>query len=214
MLGKTRFQHGFVFTQRRIAFGADVFLTSVDRVREYAGVPGSSSDALLLELVSAVSRLIESACGRSLVVRAYAETLRVRASVGELTLRGYPVLASPAPVVTLDGAALVAGTDYELEASSGILRRLAGGALCTWPSGSVVVATYSGGFAEIPADLRLAATKQARHEFRQTQAGGDRLGNRSLAIEAGGQTTYESDGLLPSVRAAIQPFVEVTIGGA
>lgn len=195
----------------RISFGADVFLTSVDRVKEFAGIVGTSSDALLLELVAGVTKALESACGRPLILRAYVETLRVRSSMFEtLTLRAYPIASSPAPTITLDGAALTAGVDYELDAEAGILRRIGD----AWREGDVVVATYSAGFGEIPSDLRLAATKQTRHEFRQTQPGGDRLGDRAVASEVGGTTQYEADGLLPSVIRAIAPYVEVAVRGA
>jgi len=193
----------------RLAFGADVMLTSVDRVREYAGLQGSSSDALLLEICAGVTAAIEAACGRALLVRSYTETHRPNGGFDTITLGAFPVLASPAPTVTEDGAPLAAGTDFEIDAASGILRRLASGEPASWSKGSVVVVAYSAGYSTVPTDLRLAATKQARHEYRQTQPGGDRLGNRSLALETGGQTTYELDGLLPSVRAAISPYAEV-----
>lgn len=197
----------------RLAFGADVTLTSVDRVKEYAGIQGTAVDALLLELVTSVSLAIEAWCGRPLILRAYAnETHRPNGRSSELLLERYPVVSSPAPTFTLDGTALSA-SDYELDGDAGILRRVSSGVLTRWESGTVLLASYSAGYATIPADLRAAATKQARHELRQSGLGGDRLGDRSKALEVGGQTTYEPDGLLPSVIQVLELYREVRARG-
>ena len=198
----------------RLAFGADVLLTTVDRVKEYAGVQGSALDSLILDLVASVSLAAEAWCGWPLLLRAFTnEVHRPEGSSEELVLDRFPVALSPAPVITLDGATLVSGTDYELDDTSGVLRRLSGGFPACWEAGATVRATYSAGYATVPPDVRLAATKQARHELRQTQPGGDRLGDRTHTIEVGGQTTYEPDGLLPSFQAALAPYREVRVRG-
>jgi hypothetical protein len=129
----------------------------------------------------------------------------------ELVLDHWPVIGTP--VVRVDGSAIAEGVDFRVEPERGILEKIAGddSAWSGW-EGDVEV-DYVSGYATIPTDVRLAATKQVAHEFAQTTPGGGRLGVTATAGERGGQATYEPDGILPSVRAVLDRYREVAPRG-
>lgn len=63
--------------------------------------------------------------------------------------------------VTENDTAL-ATDDYEIEVASGMLRRLSSGTETCWPCGKIVV-VYTAGWATVPDDLKLAASRMAAH---------------------------------------------------
>jgi hypothetical protein len=194
-----------------LGFDADLALTTVARVKEYRRITTSAHDGQLAELVEGVSRALESYVGRPLVQRSHTAERRHGNGWNELVLDHWPVIGTP--VVRVDGSAIAEGTDFRVRADWGILERIAGddSAWACW-EGDIEV-DYVSGYATIPADLRLAATKQVVHEFSQTTAGGGRLGVTATASERGGQATYEPDGLLASVRAVLDRYREVVARG-
>lgn len=194
-----------------LGFDADLALTTVARVKDYRRITTAAHDGLLAELVEGVSRVLEGYVGRPLVQRSHTAERRRGNGWHELVLDNFPVIGTP--VVRLDGSTLAAGTDFRVRPEFGVLERLGGddSAWIGW-EGDVEV-DYVSGYATIPADLRLAATKQAAHEFAQATPGGGRLGLTATSAERGGQASYEPDGLLPSVRAVLDGYREIAPHG-
>lgn len=186
-----------------VAFTADVLFTSLERVKSHAKITGTTNDSLILEMIGGVSKMIQQFCQRCILQRTFTdERYDPSGNFDELLLNQYPIIGNP--VVKQDGVTLTINVDYSVDLNSGILRRVSGDVKMNW-SGEVLV-TYTAGFVRTPADIRLAATKQVRHEFRQSAHGGDRLGERAHQLETGGSSTWEPDGLLPSTREAIAPY--------
>ena len=192
-----------------LAFDADVLLTSISRVKEFKGIASTEFDALLLEIVEAVSRSVEGWIGRPIVQRTFsAERYSGAEDYPDLVLNGFPVIGTP--VVRISGSALTANTDFRWEAANGILERLTSGAACAsgWPSTSVVEVDSVRGYATVPADLRLATTKQCVHEFEQSKPGGARLGVTGKQPERGGAVQFAAGGFLPEVLQVLDRYRE------
>ncbi len=189
-----------------VAFTADVMLTTLERVRSHGSIRGTADDALLLEMIAGVSRMIQQYCGRNILQRTFTdERHRPNGNFEELILNQYPIIGTP--LVIQDGVTLTFGVDFEMEEEAGVLRRLAGDQCTRW-RGEVLV-TYLAGYTSVPPDIRLAATKQVRHEYRQSMAGGDRLGERAHQLETGGSSTWEPDGLLQSTLEAVSSYRQI-----
>jgi hypothetical protein len=98
-----------------------VFLTTVARAKEGAGITTSADDALLDRLVRAASAAIVSHCGRPFAREAYTESLPGFGSI-HLELSRTPVITVSA--VTQDGNVI---TDYEIaDRDQGLLYRRRG----------------------------------------------------------------------------------------
>ena len=192
-----------------LGFDADLALTTLARVKEFRRITTSANDGQLSELVEGVSRTLERYVGRPLVQRSHSGERRVGIGWAEIVLDYFPVIGTP--VVLLDGSALTEDVDFRTNADWGMLERISGDDALGW-DGTVTV-DYVSGFATIPADLRLAATKQVAHEFAQSSAGGGRLGLTSTSGERGGQATFEPGGLLPAVRQVLDTYREVSARG-
>jgi len=88
---------------------------------------------------------------------AVSDTYRLKSEQVALVLsRRFAVLVAS---IVVNGDALVA-TDYEIDTSAGVLRRLCGEREVCWPCGKIVV-SYEAGFETVPDDLKLAAVKLA-----------------------------------------------------
>src|SRR5690242_13553606 len=82
-------------------------LTTVDNVKKWLGISGTTDDGMLSRLVTAVSTAIESFLSRSLAQATYTET-RDGNGRRALMLGNYPVTAVAS--VTVDGTAIPART--------------------------------------------------------------------------------------------------------
>lgn len=144
---------------------ADPNLLSVEEMRAAVGVTGSGSDAALLILNGRVSRAIAAHC-RVASAGVAVPTLR-QETLTEIFRTGMSrekMILSRRPIVSVtsiveDGETL-AGSDYEIDASSGILTRLEDDEPACW-SWSKVVVVYVAGWATVPDDIKLAASKLA-----------------------------------------------------
>lgn len=161
--------------------GAGGDLTTLAQVKAYGAISGTEADVLLATLISAASERIKRYLRRDLVPATYTDQELDGPGTLALRLPQYPVTAISA--VTLEGSAL-AGTDYSLEASSGLLYYTPGGGdPAPWPRGRRnVTVTYDAGFAALPADLMLAATITVVWDYKRTGAGGSRLGDRASVV--------------------------------
>lgn len=92
------------------------------------------------------------------------ETFRQRRRVIELVLSRRPIASVTS--VHEDGIEVEAA-DFEIDAASGLLRRLSSDEECYWPCGKIVV-VYRAGWATVPEDLKLAASKMANQIYRES----------------------------------------------
>lgn len=148
----------------------DKNLLSAEEMRLAIGLASgdSSKDTPLATLNARVSTLIAQACkvataGISVVTlrsETITETFRNGEWFEHLVLSRRPVTAITS--VVEDGVTLAA-TDYEIDAGSGLLLRLEDDRPAMW-SGEKITVVYVAGWATVPADLKLAASKVA-NEF-------------------------------------------------
>jgi hypothetical protein len=86
------------------------------------------------------------------------ETFRLKSRQDCLILARRPIVSVSS--VTEAGTALTVADDIEIEAGSGLLRRLSSDEEVCWPCGKIVV-TYVAGWDTVPDDLKQAAMKLA-----------------------------------------------------
>jgi hypothetical protein len=112
----------------------------------------------------------------TLRVEALTETFRLKSHQSMLLLGRRPIASVVS--VTENDVALVVTTDYEIDVSTGALRRLSSDTEICWPCGKIVV-VYTAGWATVPDDLKLAAAKLAQSYWAE---GGRTPGLRSQEI--------------------------------
>ena len=168
-------------------------LTTLQAVKAFKDVQGTSHDSELQRLLLAVDRFIENFCGRKLEQATLTEYYHPRAGQSHLLLNRFPVSSITAlyddPLRGFGEDTLVAASDYALEDAEGGILRLLDGEF----SGGVrtVKITYVGGYNPVPGDLEQAAIELcwlARDK-------GDKalLGLQSKSIADGSVTTFKVD---------------------
>lgn len=141
-------------------------LTSLATVKLDLNVSYTEDDAFISSLIERTSGVIASWIGRPLGLQTIAESFRRVPGSYHLGLPGLPsyvpyytnyalnvrpLLTSFVPIASIssiveDTTTLTAGVDYEVEAKSGLLWRLAAGTRITW-NGLATVVTYVAGYA-------------------------------------------------------------------
>lgn len=94
----------------------------------------------------------------TLRVEGVTETFRFKSSQHHLQLARKPTVSIVS--ITENDTVLTVGTDYENEPATGVVRRLASDVETCWPCGKIVV-VYTAGWATVPDDLKLAASRLA-----------------------------------------------------
>ncbi len=165
-------------------------LTTTAAVKSYEGIGGSGSDALIDTIVAAVDAAIKQFLGRQI------ESAAVTAEIHDGNGRDDFIVLTESPATAISSVA-ISGTalsvsDYELDGANGIVFYRPGGAgYAPWPAGRRNVSvTYTAGYSIVPADLALAATKQAAYEAKLSIVHGGRLGDRSTILQDGGVAQY------------------------
>jgi hypothetical protein len=120
-----------------------------------AALPDLAGRADLAALLDTLTAAITRYCGRALESGSQVETFRGDVPRPALWLVRLPVTAVTS--ITVNGQAL-APTSYTLDTTTGELLRGAYPFLQNWPGRKCpVVATYTGGFATVPSDVKRAA---------------------------------------------------------
>lgn len=145
----------------------DKTLLTIEELRAAAGLASgdTSQDARLTTLGARVAAAIARACRvrsggiapPTLRAETLTESFRPAAPLGELLLSRRPI--STITSITIDGVALTAD-QYERDDAAAILYREEGGRRTCWPCSKIVV-VYVAGWATVPDDLQLAASKLA-----------------------------------------------------
>jgi hypothetical protein len=143
---------------------ADLTLLSIAEMRAAANLTDGSRDTELRTIAAYTAAVITKACRVStdgaapptLRLESLSDTYRLKSSQNCLILSRVPVVELT--TVTENDVELDPATDYEVEASSGLLYRLSGDARICWPCG-VIVVEYDAGWETVPDDLKYAAIK-------------------------------------------------------
>jgi hypothetical protein len=152
----------------------DRSLLTIAELRSAAGVTDGSQDTDLRALGARVAAAITSACHivadgakpPTLRLETLSQTIRLHAHHrSEIVLARRPVVAISS--VTEDGTALTS-SDYEIEASAGVLRRVdTNGNVSCWPRYAKIVVAYQAGWEAVPDDLKLAAARLVASSWRE-----------------------------------------------
>jgi len=187
-----------------------IALTTLARVKAQLGQPTSQTDddALIEQMIAAVSLRIERHLGRPVESAARTEYVDLCSGVDRYQLAAYPVasIASVKNSTTFAWAsttAKVEGTDYVVDPESGILRLLPASVWFAGPEAMQVV--YTGGIAANTAavtsstglyqDLALACEYQVSDEYR-----------RRHGLSVSGESGSDTVRLLPAVREMLEPY--------
>lgn len=117
-------------------------LTDVQSVQLEIGLSGTTEAGYLRGQIAQASAAISSWCGRVFARETVSEVFRPERCLESLSLSRFPVASIAS--VTEDGTAL-ASTNYEVDAASGLLFRLADDERTTWRARKVTV-QYAGGY--------------------------------------------------------------------
>lgn len=151
---------------------SDLSLLTVEELRAAVGVTDASQDEVLTMLGLRLSASIAKQCGvasdgvhpATLLSETCSEVFRAARHHQDLILARRPISA----VSSVDeNGAILDAADYEIRRGSGILTRLSGDRFSCFPGGKVTV-VYVAGFAAVPDDLKLAASKLATALYSET----------------------------------------------
>lgn len=139
----------------------DISLLTLEELKAATGVTGSGQDAALALLGKRLSSALARMCGvasdgvhtPTLLAETCSEIYRIDHKTDRLRLARRPLIDVSSVVV--NGSA-VASSDYEFDRPSSFLFKACG----HWRCDRVTI-SYRAGFAEVPEDLKLAATKLA-----------------------------------------------------
>ena len=168
-------------------------LITIDEYKTSENIQSTKEDSRINSLISAVSALVKTYCGNSIVDHYSTnkvETFSINWSTNLVQLTETPI-ASIVSVEERDDYSssytTVPATEYFMDASvDGIYRVSTTGGAKNWPGGPASVKiTYKAGYSECPADLQLAVIDlityymKDEHKARQTIAGASIQNNAS-----------------------------------
>jgi len=168
-------------------------LITIDEYKTSENIQSTKEDHRINSLISAVSALVKTYCGNSIVDHYSTnkvETFSINWSTNLVQLTETPI-ASIVSVEERDDYSssytTVPATEYFMDASvDGVYRVSTAGGKKNWPGGPASVKiTYKAGYSECPADLQLAVIDlityymKDEHKARQTIAGASIQNNAS-----------------------------------
>ena len=168
-------------------------LITIDEYKTSENIQSTKEDHRINSLISAVSALVKTYCGNSIVDHYSTdkvETFSINWSTNLVQLTETPVVSIVSVEERDDYSSsytTVPATEYFMDASvDGIYRVSTSGGAKMWPSGPASVKiTYKAGYSECPADLQLAVIDlityymKDEHKARQTIAGASIQNNAS-----------------------------------
>ena len=162
-------------------------LITVDKYKDLEGISSTKEDTKLDIFVPAVSQLVKTYCGNS-IIDFYStnkvETLSVDWGTHIVQLTESPVNTIVSVQERQNPAAdyeTLASTDYYLDTTTDSVMRVSGAGYKHWHQGpGAVIVTYTAGYETVPADLQLAVADlityylRDEHKARQTLSGATR----------------------------------------
>lgn len=145
---------------------SDTTLLTLAEIQSAVGVTDASHNTALAELNLRVASSIAQACGiiaggvfpPTFRLETITETFRDEVGARYLRMSRRPIVSVAS--IVLDGTTLD-DTGYEIDARQGRIYRLSDDASSYW-SGTKATVVYDAGWATVPSDLKLAASKLAR----------------------------------------------------
>jgi hypothetical protein len=167
-------------------------LTNSVRVKQFLGeIAGSTDDAMINNLIAAVSDEIQTALMRRFVSTTATEEKHSSRGLSTLTLSHYPVLSIT--TLTESDSALVEDTDFEATERDllyGQLTRISGTTPIGWTSGDRNISvTYDHGYSAVPEAIVQAATELVAYDYRQAKGW---FGMTRRVLDTGGDAEYRS----------------------
>ena len=170
-------------------------LITLAEYKEAEGIASPKEDLRLASLIPAVSQLVKTYCGNSLIdfySTNKVETFNMDWSTHVIQLTESPVNAivsvEKRDSVT-DSYTTVASTEYYLDTSTDSVLYVTGSTYKNWPRGAgSVKITYTAGYASCPTDLKLAVFDlvtyylRDEHKERRTLAGATRQNQGSTSL--------------------------------
>jgi hypothetical protein len=168
-------------------------LIDLDTYKVSENIQSTKEDSRINSLISAVSALVKTYCGNSIVDHYSTdkvETFSINWSTNLVQLTETPIVS----IVSIEerddyssSYTTVPATEYFMDASiDGVYRVSTSGGAKMWPGGPASVKiTYKAGYSECPADLQLAVIDlityymKDEHKARQTIAGASIQNNAS-----------------------------------
>ena len=168
-------------------------LITIDEYKTSENIQSTKEDHRINSLISAVSALVKTYCGNSIVDHYSTdkvETFSINWSTNLVQLTETPIVS----IVSIEerddyssSYTTVPATEYFMDASiDGVYRVSTSGGAKMWPGGPASVKiTYKAGYSECPADLQLAVIDlityymKDEHKARQTIAGASIQNNAS-----------------------------------
>lgn len=179
-------------------------LTTLDSVKTFLGITAEDFDTYLATLISRVSDRMQRWMERD--IHGQTVTAEKLDSVGEYEIQTklYPVQSvSRLTVYATD----LDASDYEVNASTGIIRRLEGGTVVRWPWGlSVMEIDYISGFDSVPMDLQQACDQEVAVAFQESNQGVGRLKLQGTVLPEGGTAAYVPGSWLPATLSTMQRY--------
>lgn len=162
-------------------------LITVDRYKELEGISSTKEDTKLDILVPAVSQLVKSYCGNSIIdfySTSKVEDFTIDWGTYVVQLTESP-LVSVSSVQTRDNVSEsyteLSSDKYYIDTTTDSIFRVQGSGYKNWPQGpGAVKVTYKAGYSACPTDLQLAVADlityylRDEHKTRQTLAGATR----------------------------------------
>lgn len=179
---------------------------TIDQLKEYLGDLSDKSDVLLTRIVDAATAAIQSYCGRDFTSASYVEYYD-GSGTNTLILNQYPIITLTS--LLEGGSALTTGQDAS--ASPDVLFYPETGRLVRpWfiflPYRNWYKATYTAGYATVPADIIQATLDLSAIILREK----DRVGLTQKT--AGTQTVTYSRKLPDHIREMIDGYADLTVG--
>jgi len=162
-------------------------LITVDKYKDLEGISSTKEDTKLDIFVPAVSQLVKTYCGNS-IIDFYStnkvETLSVDWGTHIVQLTESPVNTIVSVQERNNPSSdyeTLASTDYYLDTATDSVMRVSGAGYKHWHQGpGAVIVTYTAGYETVPADLQLAVADlityylRDEHKARQTLSGATR----------------------------------------
>jgi hypothetical protein len=144
-------------------------LIDVAIVRAVLEIDGNGEDEALQGYIGRASDVIARHCKRAFGLETVSEQFRLDQCQLELILTRFPVVEITSIV---EDATTLAGTDYEADKATGMVKRLHGDRPCYWSPGKITV-VYSAGY-ELPAGAPEALQQACLQLVKSFYLGADR----------------------------------------
>lgn len=190
-------------------------LTTLAAVKAELGLTTTAEDVNIATWISQASAACSAYCNRTLRSETITETFRSGSNESLIYLARIPV--GTVTSVTEDGVVLVANTDYQLDATVGVIYRLSDDVLVDWNFSKLIV-VYAAGYtttALLPDDIERACISLTK-TLRGAATRDPLVKQESIpgVLDTSywvGTTPGSTGNLPPDVQALLDPYREISV---